>query len=283
MKNIEINKISEDEFGRKYGVILLNKPTGITSHDLVYDVRRKFQIKQVGHGGTLDPFASGLMIMLIGKATKLSDSFLGMDKEYIAHAVFGLTSDSGDPDDEITDDAIQKFKSLNKDDIFNILKDKLEITLEKFKPSYKQFVPIFSSIKIKGKKLRELARSTDKFEILDVDNGIKTIEFFRNGTSVFKDELPFKEVQIFNIEIISIEDIAVESYTNRYTEKSIQKLIEQGITTLPIAKIKVRCSKGTYIRQLAIDIGKAIGIDSMLMGLERTGIGEYTLKDIYLD
>src|SRR5690606_2631044 len=136
------------------GILLVNKPVGKTSHDIVYEQRKELQTRKIGHAGALDPYASGLLIILVGKATKLSDSFLNLDKTYEADILFGVETDSGDLEGKV----------INiKDKISNIKNTDLQIALNKFSPSYMQYVPVYSSVNVDGKKLRKLAREYDSF------------------------------------------------------------------------------------------------------------------------
>ncbi|PIP68186.1 MAG: tRNA pseudouridine(55) synthase TruB [Candidatus Omnitrophica bacterium CG_4_9_14_0_2_um_filter_42_8] len=131
------------------GILVVNKPSGITSHDVVDFIRRKFNIKRVGHAGTLDPLATGVLVMLLGKATKLSNTFLNDDKEYIAKLYFGKSTDTQDSQGKALEE-----KNIEPIDIEDIKK-----TLENFKGEIEQIPPMVSAIKYKGKKLYELARS----------------------------------------------------------------------------------------------------------------------------
>lgn len=131
------------------GILVVNKPSGITSHDVVDFIRRKFNIKRVGHAGTLDPLATGVLVMLLGKATKLSNTFLNDDKEYIAKLYFGKSTDTQDSQGKVLEE-----KNIAPIDIENIKK-----TLENFKGEIEQIPPMVSAIKHKGKKLYELARA----------------------------------------------------------------------------------------------------------------------------
>ncbi len=151
MLNQNLNLLSDLEPGQE-GIVLIDKPSGITSHDVIYQVRRKTGIKRVGHAGTLDPLASGLLIVLIGRQfTKLQDQFLKADKIYSCTAQFGLTTDSYDITGKITQQADwQLTQQLSQQQILSAMKE--------FVGSIKQTVPAFSAVKIKGQKLYELAR-----------------------------------------------------------------------------------------------------------------------------
>ena len=131
------------------GILVVNKPSGITSHDVVDFIRRKFNIKRVGHAGTLDPLATGVLVMLLGNATKLSNTFINDDKEYIAKLYFGKSTDTQDSQGKVLEE-----KNIEPLDIENIRK-----ALENFKGEIEQIPPMVSAIKHKGKKLYELARS----------------------------------------------------------------------------------------------------------------------------
>ncbi|HCJ12287.1 MAG: tRNA pseudouridine(55) synthase TruB [Verrucomicrobia bacterium GWF2_51_19] len=136
------------------GIFLIDKPRGITSHDVVYRVRRKLGIKQVGHAGTLDPMATGLLIVLVGKGTKLSESLMGLDKVYEGTAKLGEVTDSYDADGEIV--AIQDVPSLTSDD--------LKQFMQPFLGDQYQEPPMFSAKKIHGTPLYKLARKGQTVE-----------------------------------------------------------------------------------------------------------------------
>lgn len=131
------------------GILVVNKPAGITSHDVVDFIRRKFNIKRVGHAGTLDPMARGVLVMLLGKATKLSNTFIQDDKEYIAKVFFGKKTDTQDSQGKVIEE-----KNIDSLDIAAIKK-----VLNNFKGDIDQVPPMVSAIKHKGKKLYQLARS----------------------------------------------------------------------------------------------------------------------------
>lgn len=260
-KNFEINKIIEDEFGRKSGVLMMDKPKGITSHDLVYKIRREYGIKKVGHAGTLDPFASGKMIILIGKATTLSDEFLGSDKEYVAEIALGIKTHTLDIEGDITEMNLN-FEMPSKNSLEEILKS--------FSPSYEQFVPLFSSVKINGQKLYNLSRGAEKVEIEEKENS-KFVTFHK-GTNKTTIKLPSKTVKIIETEVLEISEKSIEDYSFPWSEKFIANLKEKNINKIPVAKVRIVCSKGTYIRKLAEDIGDKLNIPASLVGLERTRI-----------
>ncbi len=204
-------------------VLYFNKPLRWTSFDLVnkfrYKLSRKLRVKKikVGHTGTLDPLATGVMIICTGKATKQIDEFQYQTKEYIATLKLGETTPSFDLEKEV--DAVYPIE--------HITQELVEGTLKQFVGTIKQIPPIYSACKIKGKRAYELAR---------------------NG-----EEVPLKA------KTLVIDEIEMLEYN------------------LPLVKIRVVCSKGTYIRALARDIGIALKSGAHLVALERTRIGNVTL------
>ena len=130
------------------GLILVNKPVGITSFKLVHIIKKKLKVKKAGHCGTLDPLASGLMIVLIGKYTKLQDKFMKQDKVYYATVKLGLKTDSGDLDGKI----------ISQSDYSHVTKDLIEQTCKSFTGKIEQVPPMYSALKVNGQKLYELAR-----------------------------------------------------------------------------------------------------------------------------
>lgn len=265
MDNYKINEKVVDEFGRISGVFAVDKKVGEFSHDIVYEYRRKLGTKKVGHAGTLDPFASGLLIILAGKATKLSDQFLHLDKEYEAQIAFGIKTDTLDPEGKI----------VGKKDIPEdfVSKEKIEDILRKFKQKYLQYVPIFSSVKVEGEKLRELARSSENFEYI-TDNGSLFVDFINDNGGRKRVVIPRKEVKIYSFEVKEISTKEVNELT--YSKFS-QQLKDEGVQKFIVANIKVKCSKGTYIRKLAEDIGSELKLPAMLIELRRTSVGQISL------
>lgn len=149
------------------GIVIIDKPVGVTSRDVVNIVSKKFNTKKVGHTGTLDPLATGVLLVAINKATKLVDMLTSTSKEYIAECVFGISTDTLDVEGNVlsNEDAI-----ISESDIINVLNS--------FKGTYNQEVPAYSAVKINGKKLYEYAR-----EKIDV-------------------KLPSREVNIYDIKLV---------------------------------------------------------------------------------
>jgi len=205
-------------------VVFFNKPLDWTSFDLVnkfrYQLSRKLQVKKikVGHAGTLDPKATGVMIVCTGKATKQIDEFQGQTKEYVATLKLGATTPSFDLETEI--DATYPTG--------HITREKVEMVLTRFVGSIQQIPPAFSACNVNGTRAYKLARK---------------------GKDV---PLKAKELVIDELELLDYR--------------------------LPEIKIRVVCSKGTYIRALARDIGLALDSGAHLTALERTRIGPVTLE-----
>lgn len=274
----KINKILKDEFGRISGIFLINKPSGITSHDLIKEVRQLLKTREVGHAGTLDPFASGLMIVLVGKKTKLSNTFLEGNKTYITEILLGVGTITQDIEGKVFD-----IKSIQ-----NFSLKKLKSVLSSFKPNYIQSVPVFSSVKVGGNKLRELARKSEKFEIIKKD-GKEYVEFHsKNFTKIL--ELPKRKVSIEKIEILEqvvfdkLERIISNSLTLPIKKKYLNDFSKKIPENINCAKItlEIECSKGTYIRSLAKDIGDKLGLPALVLTLKRTKLGEFTEKDLII-
>ena len=202
-----------------FGFLNIYKPKGITSHDVVSILRKITKIKQIGHTGTLDPFAQGVLPICIGKATRLIE-YLQDDKEYIAQIQFGQNTDTYDIDGKVTENFDKK---ITADDLKNILPE--------FRGEISQLPPIYSAIKVNGKKLYDYARKGESVEIKP------------------------RKVTISKLELL---DFDIEKQT---------------------AKIIVGCSKGTYIRSLAFDIGKKLGCGAFLSELTRTKAGTFNIEN----
>lgn len=202
-----------------FGFLNIYKPVGMTSHDVVSVLRRVTKIKQIGHTGTLDPFAEGVLPICIGKATRLIE-YLQDNKEYLATVQFGAATNTFDLDGEkvFTSD-----KKVSRDDIKEGLKS--------FEGEISQLPPIFSAIKVKGKKLYEYARKGEEVEIQP------------------------RKVVIENIEL-----------------KNFDEELQQ-------AQILLKCSKGTYIRSIANDLGKNLGCGGYLIKLIRIQAGKFRVEN----
>ncbi len=258
---MDINRISIQD-NKQYGILLINKPKWKTSHDIVDIVRKKFNIKKVGHAGALDPFATGLLIILIGKATKLSNLFLNQKKGYKATILLGLSTDSYDIEGKIQDHKRCDLKNLN----IQYIKSKLE----SIQSGYQQKVPIFSSVKVNGDKLRILARKSQKFTI---NNDIAT--FYFTDTSKKSIKLPIRKVGFSKFHISNLKQVFQEDISEKRLLEKLQDLKTED--KFLQFDLDIECSKGTYIRQLAYDIGELLGCPALLLNLHRTKIGEFTI------
>ena len=151
------------------GILLVNKPKGMTSHDVVDFIRKKFGLKKVGHSGTLDPMATGLLVVLVGKYTKSSRLFMADDKEYEAGMTLGATSDTLDACGKISVSGDPK----------NIKTDEIESAFKGFSGEISQLPPMYSAVKVQGHKLYELARKGVSVERTPRKVVIKNIEILK--------------------------------------------------------------------------------------------------------
>ena len=161
------------------GIIIIDKEKNMTSRDVVNKVSKMLGTKKIGHTGTLDPLATGVLVLCVGKATKLVDLITGYDKEYIAKVCLGTLTDTLD----ITGNIIKEKET-------NITKEKIENTLKSFIPGYEQEVPIYSAVKINGKKLYEYARNGETVELPKRYIKINSIDLisdieYKNGKTYF--------------------------------------------------------------------------------------------------
>lgn len=210
--------MSKTENASLFGFLNIYKPKGLTSHDVVARLRKITKVRQIGHTGTLDPFATGVLPICIGKATRLIE-YLNDDKEYLATVQFGKNTATYDLEGEIT---ATFDKKVTEEDVKNALKD--------FEGEISQIPPIYSAIKVNGKKLYDYARQGQDIEIKP------------------------RKVTISKIEL-----------------KEFDK-------TSQSAKITVACSKGTYIRSIAYDLGAKLGCGGYLTALERTKAGKFQVN-----
>lgn len=201
------------------GILIIDKPLGITSHDVVQRVRRVLQTKKVGHAGTLDPQASGVLVLGVGKATRLLEYLVADDKEYLADIELGATSSTEDSEGELT---VQSSGPWPEEGV-------IQGVLQRFLGPQQQRPPLYSALKQGGEALYVKAR---------------------RGETV---EIPTRPIEIFLVELLEYSP--------------------------PRLSLRVTCSKGTYIRSLARDIGEALGTGAYLAGLRRTRSGSHTLAE----
>ena len=207
------------DFSALDGAILVDKPAGPTSHDVVDAIRRRFQIKKVGHCGTLDPNATGLLIIVLGRGTKLSERLMGDDKVYEGTIKFGESTDSYDSDGELTG-------SLP---VMPMTLDELNTEAAAYIGDQMQVPPMVSAIKKGGVPLYKLARQGIEVE---------------------------REPRLIHI------------YNFRFTDY-----------TEPLGRFRVACTKGTYIRSLAHDLGQKLGCGAHLTTLRRSASGKFDVAD----
>ncbi len=201
------------------GIIVVDKPSGMTSHDVVSRVRRKLNMRRVGHAGTLDPLATGVLVMLLGRSTKLFDKFVAFDKAYAATLKLGTQTTSAD----ITGEVIEQ-KPFD-----HILRENVEDVLSGFVGESDQMPPMVSAVKFKGERLYRLARK---------------------GIVV---ERPARKIRIDVLRLVDFQ--------------------------LPQVRFYLECSKGTYVRTLAEDVGVKLGCGACITQIERTKVGHFRLED----
>ncbi|MCK9537267.1 MAG: tRNA pseudouridine(55) synthase TruB, partial [Bacilli bacterium] len=206
------------------GILLINKPSGLSSHDVVGKLRKILNIKKIGHTGTLDPAATGLLVTLIGTATKLSPYLMDNDKEYYGEVIIGIATETEDAEGPIV-----AVKSVEKE-LF------VDVALKSLLGKQMQTPPMYSAVKQEGKKLYQLARRG-----IEIERCPRTITVYR------------------------LERTTPVIYENNTARFSF------------IAKV----SKGTYIRTLAVDIGKRLGFPAYLAGLHRRTVGDYSVADAF--
>ena len=210
------------------GILIIDKPAGLTSHDVVARVRRILRTKRVGHTGTLDPFATGVLVLMIGNATRLARFLYKDTKEYVAEVQFGFETDTGD----LSGLRIADCGLRNEEVVERLASTDWEREFEKFRGEIMQTPPMYSAKKVEGKKLYELAREGKEIERKPVPVIIHKLELLPNEI--------------------------------RDPQSAI--------------RIKAMCSAGTYIRTLAQDIGREIGLGAHLTSLRRTAAGKFDLQ-----
>ena len=201
------------------GILLINKPAGYTSHDIVGIVRKKLHTKKVGHCGTLDPDATGVLVVCVNKATKAIQFLMSDTKFYRATLSLGKSTDTYDASGKVLEE--KEVGALSENQVIDVLNS--------FMGKSKQKPPIYSAIKVNGKKLYEYARNGEEVEIKERDIEIMMIELidFSNNEIVFD----------------------------------------------------VKCSKGTYIRSLCVDIAQKLGYPGHMSHLERRQAGHFSIED----
>jgi tRNA pseudouridine55 synthase len=216
----------KNEF-KLHGVMLINKPKGCTSFDVLRALKRKLRTNQVGHTGTLDPMATGVMAVCFGDATKFVQYLTADDKEYLTVVKLGQATNTYDADGEITQEIpLTQAKQLTQ--------AKIKQYLPQMLGKINQTPPMFSAIRVDGKRLYELARK---------------------GMTV---EVPEREVEVHALELLSFDQAEANDY--------------------PTLTLRIHCSKGTYIRSLAVDFAKLFDCPAHLIELQRISAGFYQLS-----
>ncbi|GGB56229.1 tRNA pseudouridine(55) synthase TruB [Fictibacillus barbaricus] len=210
----------------RQGILALNKPAGMTSHDCVAKIRRIFSTKKVGHTGTLDPEVTGVLPICIGRATKIAEYMSDYGKEYIGEVTLGFSTETED-----AHGAKVSEKPVTEDIPFQVIED----ILKSMTGEIEQIPPMYSAVKVNGKKLYEYARQ---------------------GISV---ERPRRKVTIHELELLN-------------SDKTLTK-------ELPVFSFRVKCSKGTYVRTLAVEIGERLGLPAHMSNLIRTASGPFTIDE----
>lgn len=201
------------------GLLLVDKPSGMTSHDVVDRIRRQFRFGKVGHGGTLDPMATGLLVILIGRGTKVSERVMASDKIYEGLLHLGVTTDTEDVDGRV----------LEEKDASAVTREALEAAIARRRGDQMQTPPMVSAIKKDGVPLYKMARQG------------KTVE---------------REARLIHVYHFDLLDF-----------------------TPPLARFRLRCTKGTYVRTLAADIGRELGCGAFLENLRRTSTGGFRIEE----
>ena len=200
------------------GIVIVDKPQGWTSQDVTARLRRVFNTRRIGHGGTLDPMATGVLPVFVGRGTRGVEFFEHAEKTYEAVLQLGITTDTED-----TSGTVLEMRDVH------ISETQMQEILSQFRGKIMQVPPMYSALKINGQKLVDLARKG------------KTVE-----------RQP-REIEIFELEMLEFS----------------------GET----ARLRIRCSKGTYIRTLCKDIGEALGCGGCMAALRRVQAGEYTIEE----
>lgn len=203
------------------GILVVDKPQGWTSHDVVDFIRKRFGAKKVGHAGTLDPMATGVLVILVGCHTKSSNIFSADDKEYEATLTLGAETDTGDAWGRLSAQA----------GTFDCSAVQIENAFNQFLGEIEQRPPVYSAIKVNGKRLYKYARSGIKIEAAP------------------------RKIFIKKIDMLDVK--------------------------LPEVSFRLTCSKGTYVRQLAVDVGRNLGCGAYLSKLKRTRSGKFKIEQSF--
>jgi tRNA pseudouridine55 synthase len=220
------------------GFLVIDKPAGLTSHDVVDQVRRILHVRRVGHTGTLDPFATGVLVVMIGRATRLAQFLSGVEKEYEAIIRLGYGTDTGDR----TGKPITGLPNLEPA-LLSFGKDEIESAMASLRGEIDQVPPMYSAKKQSGKKLYEMARRGEEVERQPV------------------------RVCIHEFEAVN------------FAGKPTPELFKDNRDGTFDFEARVVCSAGTYVRTLAEDFGKHLGVGAHLAELRRTRVADFRIED----
>lgn len=215
------------------GALIIDKPPGLTSHDVVARVRKLIGERRVGHTGTLDPFATGVLVVLVGRATRLAQFLSGAEKEYEAVIRFGYATDTGD----VTGSRVEIESHAEAQSAQSLRQQDIETAMASFRGEIEQVPPMFSAKKVGGRKLYELARRGEELERAAVAVTVSEFEAIARDSEFLKSN-------------------------------------PDGSADL---RVRVVCSAGTYIRTLAEDLGKQLGVAAHLTSLRRTRAGSFVI------
>lgn len=220
------------------GILVVRKERGYTSADVVAKLRGICHQKKIGHTGTLDPNAVGVLPVCLGNATKLCGMLTDRSKEYIAQLTLGITTDTQDIWGQVLTDSGDKWRGIPE--------EKIGEAIASFRGKQQQIPPMYSALKVNGKRLYELARA---------------------GVEI---ERTPREIEIEEIELLPPEGCP---------EKTAHQAVY--FSDLPRLRIRVACSKGTYIRTVCQDIGEKLGCGAAMSSLVRTKAGQFSLEDAH--
>ncbi|MFH1292480.1 MAG: tRNA pseudouridine(55) synthase TruB [bacterium] len=229
-------------------ILLVDKPKGITSFDVIRRLRRELNIKKMGHAGTLDPLASGLMIIGINKGTKKLNEFIKLDKVYETEILLGVKTDTGDLEGKI----------LETRQVEDIDEKQIQEVLEGMEGALVLPVPIYSAIKRGGEALYKKARRGEKIDP------------------------PKKEMQVYEIKLLSLRAkpsnliVAVVTRSLGFARNDGTNFARNDMYIL---KLEIKVSSGTYIRSLAEEIGGRLGYPATVKELRRTQVGDFKIED----
>jgi len=243
-------------------ILNINKPLGLTSFDVVACVRKALGEKKVGHAGTLDPMATGVLVVAVGREfTKQIDQLMSGEKEYIAEIILGATTDSLDRDGQVTQTA----------PVSELTKEQIDASVQSFIGTIAQIPPSFSAIHHKGERAYKLARAGNPVVLPPRIVTINKIEIL--AYPVRPSERTMEEL------VLSSGQGNCPALRLRSVNEGRGVLPEEAFDDFPQLTIKVTCEKGVYIRSLARDIGEALGTVAFLKSLVRTKVGDYRIEE----